>query len=362
MFFKNNVNDMIIKINQNEKRKIDDWSKSQNISSEQTNRTDPPPPQAHTEQVNDIFTKSRKSDDSPKTQKDPPSPIIINNKIKKDKPIKTSKRDYHMVKTKEYPFRNQKGSGVRRGVKEKDLSRNKNNTSSGIGVSMNSEDTMNDGTPVGVASTVQEGVTPSVVDMTVKMEKKYSFKSSYANVTSKPYKKKLNFHTLFTQRGNGIDVVVPVKSICAISERFANRAYGFFLGKQVAHPVVANYKWHLDVNLLKKDVSTIPIRVELHGVSVTAFSEDGLSAIATKLGYARAMIELRADVELKDNIMLHMPKISREGHYTCNVRVDYEWKPPTCTSCKVFGHIHEECPKNIGAGVTKTMKKPCQTS
>ncbi|GKC26216.1 hypothetical protein Tco_1033510, partial [Tanacetum coccineum] len=42
-------------------------------------------------------------------------------------------------------------------------------------------------------------------------------------------------------RGNRVDVVVPVESIRAISERFANTAYGFFLGKRVAYPVVANY-------------------------------------------------------------------------------------------------------------------------
>ncbi|GKF29066.1 hypothetical protein Tco_0095408, partial [Tanacetum coccineum] len=41
--------------------------------------------------------------------------------------------------------------------------------------------------------------------------------------------------------GNGIDVVVLLESIRAISERFSNTAYGFFLGKQVAYPVVANY-------------------------------------------------------------------------------------------------------------------------
>ncbi|GJR22982.1 hypothetical protein Tco_0971509 [Tanacetum coccineum] len=78
--------------------------------------------------------------------------------------------------------------------------------------------------------------------------------------------------------------------------------------------------------------------------------------------YARVMIELRADVELKDNIVVALPKITREGHYTCNVRVEYEWKPPRCSSCKVFGHIHEECPKNTGSGEKKTMKKPSQTS
>ncbi|GJR65105.1 hypothetical protein Tco_0011170 [Tanacetum coccineum] len=66
-------------------------------------------------------------------------------------------------------------------------------------------------------------------------------KSSYANITGKPSGKKVNVPTLFTPGGNGIDVVVPVDYIRAIIERFANTAYGFFLGKKVAYPVVAKY-------------------------------------------------------------------------------------------------------------------------
>nr|GEV36440.1 hypothetical protein [Tanacetum cinerariifolium] len=106
MFVKNNINDMILKMKQNEKnfqtifkdmeRKIDEWSESQNVSSEQTDRTDPPPSQAHTEHMNAVFTG--KSDDPSKILKDPPPPIIVNNKIKKDKPLKTSKRGYQVVK------------------------------------------------------------------------------------------------------------------------------------------------------------------------------------------------------------------------------------------------------------------------
>ncbi|GJX69330.1 hypothetical protein Tco_0305057 [Tanacetum coccineum] len=57
-------------------RKIDEWEKSQNLSLEQTNRTDPPPPQDQTEHVNAVFTGSGKSDDSSKIQKDPPPSII----------------------------------------------------------------------------------------------------------------------------------------------------------------------------------------------------------------------------------------------------------------------------------------------
>ncbi|GJS13122.1 high affinity nitrate transporter 2.4-like protein [Tanacetum coccineum] len=31
-----------------------------------------------------------------------------------------------------------------------------------------------------------------------------------------------------------------------------------------------------------------------------------------------------------------------------------------CACCKVFGHIQKECPKNIGSGEVKNLKKPCQ--
>ncbi|GKB90838.1 hypothetical protein Tco_0963110 [Tanacetum coccineum] len=72
------------------------------------------------------------------------------------------------------------------------------------------------------------------------------------------------------------------------------------------------------------------------------------------------MIELQADVELKDTIVVAMPKLVGEGFYTCTIRVEYEWKPPRCACCKVFGHVQDECPKNIGSGVAKNLKNPSQ--
>ncbi|GKG29386.1 putative reverse transcriptase domain-containing protein, partial [Tanacetum coccineum] len=104
-------------------------------------------------------------------------------------------------------------------------------------------------------------------------------------------------------------------------------------------------KWNPNVNFLKEDVGNIPVWVKLHSVLVTAFSEDGLSAIATKLGtplmldsytsdmcmqswgrssYARVMIELRAIMELKDTLMVVMKKLVGEGFYIFNIRVEYE--------------------------------------
>ncbi|GJZ07809.1 hypothetical protein Tco_0542092 [Tanacetum coccineum] len=158
-------------------------------------------------------------------------------------------------------------------------------------------------------------------------------KSSYANVTSKPSRNKVNVPTLFPPGGNGINVgkYGLVHSMFSSSTRLFSFQLSSMHGLDV---MLENDPWFSWNNPL------------------TAFSEDGLSAIATKLG----------DVELKYNIVMAMPKITREGNYACNVRVEYEWKPPSCSSCKIFGHIHEECLKNTGAAEKKTVKIPSQTS
>nr|GFC14633.1 hypothetical protein [Tanacetum cinerariifolium] len=96
------------------------------------------------------------------------------------------------------------------------------------------------------------------------------------------------------------------------------------------------FRWSRFEILMKEDVGNVLDWVKLHDVPVTAFSEDGLSAIAMKLdtslmldsytsdmclqswgrsSYAKVMIELWVDVELKDNIVVDFLKIIREGHY-----------------------------------------------
>ncbi|GKF31022.1 hypothetical protein Tco_0100820 [Tanacetum coccineum] len=116
--------------------------------------------------------------------------------------------------------------------------------------------------------------------------------SLYANVTCEPSRKALNFRTLFTPRGNEIDVVVPVESIRAISESSSTGLFymdglnailengSWFICNK---PFILK-KWNPDVNFLKENVRTVLVWVKLHGVPVMTFSEDGLSAIATKLG------------------------------------------------------------------------------
>ncbi|GKB39614.1 zinc finger, CCHC-type containing protein [Tanacetum coccineum] len=240
-------------------------------------------------------------------------------------------------------FLSQKGSWVGRGVKEKDLNDVRNKAV---------QDGVVPSFTVAFDSTHEENVRRSSTgptasesgpDVSFALAINVPGKSSYANVTSKLSGKKLNIRTLFTLGGNKIDVVVPM--ICLIMVH----------GLSGITPLILK-KWHPNENLLKEDVSTIPVWVKFHGVHITAFGDVDLSSIATKLGnplmldyytsdmcmqswgrssYARVMIEFQVDVELKDNIVVAMPRIKGEGYYTCL--------------------------KNIGAGATKNLKKTSQT-
>ncbi|GKC79622.1 hypothetical protein Tco_1130396, partial [Tanacetum coccineum] len=232
--------------------------------------------------------------------------------------------------------------GIGRGVKEKDKQ-------DMIVVPLTKASGYNNGTiPLTKASVVPINVIDSPTTLYAKL------------VTGEPSRKSVNFYTLFASTGNGADVAILVEFVRAISERFANTVYGFFLGKRWRIPlliIMSRTLGNLDVNFLKEDAGNVSVWVKLHSFSMPAFSEDGLSVIATKLGtplmldsytsdmcmqswgrssYTKAMIELRAAVKLKDTIVF--------------------------SSCKVFGHVLDECPKKIVLDVMKNLNNPRQAA
>ncbi|GKB41811.1 hypothetical protein Tco_0886753 [Tanacetum coccineum] len=121
-------------------------------------------------------------------------------------------------------------------------------------------------------------------------------------------------------------------------------------------------------SIKKGDVCNEPVWVKFHDILITTFTEDVLSATATKLGtlliinsyttdicleslgrlsYATAMIESWAEVDLKDTLVIDIPKFEGEGYTRSTIHVEYEWKPPKSSTSKVFGHVLDECHKKI---------------
>nr|GEX73453.1 hypothetical protein [Tanacetum cinerariifolium]GEY06180.1 hypothetical protein [Tanacetum cinerariifolium] len=92
---------------------------------------------------------------------------------------------------------------------------------------------------------------------------------------------------------------------------------------------VVKKKWSMRTSLLKEELTRIAIWVKLHDVPLQVFEEDGISLIATFIGKP---------------IML--------DSYTSSIcndswgRSSFVW-PTRCDICKIFGHIHEHCPKKM---------------
>ncbi|XP_071704187.1 uncharacterized protein [Rutidosis leptorrhynchoides] len=134
-------------------------------------------------------------------------------------------------------------------------------------------------------------------------------------------------------------------------------------------PIILN-KWSPRHVLAKEDVTKIPVWVNLYNVPLAGFTEVGLSMIASKIGipmrldsytstmcleswgrpnFARAMIEISAHDDLKDKIRVATPCVKGGEKTVSEVTIEYEWKPPRCSCCCVFGHRDQQCPKIIVA-------------
>ncbi|XP_035830140.1 uncharacterized protein LOC110901221 [Helianthus annuus] len=174
------------------------------------------------------------------------------------------------------------------------------------------------------------------------------------------------------------DVTITLASVKQVQDRFANVLFGYFLGKRLAFPfklkegmdqvlqdgpwLIRNIplflkQWTPNTELKKEELKKIPVWVKLHDVPLAAYTEDGLSLIASKIGclkvldiettkmcldswsrsgYARAIVELDADKELKEMITMAIPNMEEGGFLKSEVRVEYEWKPPKCNPCNGF--------------------------
>ncbi|GJV46602.1 hypothetical protein Tco_1431138 [Tanacetum coccineum] len=199
--------------------------------------------------------------------------------------------------------------------------------------------------------------------------------------------KKINFRTLVNEENvESYDCVLPPNVADVVKVIYENTLVGHFVEglEQVLQsgpwiirksPIILT-KWSSSMSLKKGEVTKVPVWVKMHNVPLLAYSEDGLSLIATqigkpimldaftssmcveswgRIGFARAIIEVSLDSELKKEVIMAIP--NEEGNWYIKevIRVEYEWKPPHCVECKSFGHSPTTCPNHVNEVVPKDM-------
>nr|GEU71514.1 hypothetical protein [Tanacetum cinerariifolium] len=80
-------------------------------------------------------------------------------------------------------------------------------------------------------------------------------------------------------------------------------------------------------------------------VLMVAYKSDGLSLIATKNRYPN---DARFVYEFHVFGIMVVLNLDKHGYRKETIRVEYEWKPPRCSTCLVFGHSVDDCPKGNG--------------
>ncbi|GJT49873.1 putative reverse transcriptase domain-containing protein [Tanacetum coccineum] len=199
-----------------------------------------------------------------------------------------------------------------------------------------------------------------------------------------------NFRSMVADKVfDGVNISIPRKVFEKVSLIFENTLYGYFIGKRMAFPVVEYYvknnwakyglkqimmnakgffffkfdsragldvvleggpwmirnspiilkKWSINTSLQKEELTRISIWVKLHDVPIQVFEEDGISLIGT---YLRKSIMLDSYTS-----SMCIPDLDEPGYTKDTIRVEYEWKPPRCPTCNIFGHTSETCPKKV---------------
>ncbi|GJT41696.1 ribonuclease H-like domain-containing protein [Tanacetum coccineum] len=113
-------------------------------------------------------------------------------------------------------------------------------------------------------------------------------------------------------------------------------------------PIILN-RWTPNVSLKIDVVTKVPVWIKLYNVPMVAYSKDGLSLLATQgqINFERALVELNVDYVLKNEVSMAIPLEDESGHTQEVIRVEYEWKPPHCSECKIFRHTDENCQKKV---------------
>ncbi|GJV40598.1 zinc knuckle CX2CX4HX4C containing protein [Tanacetum coccineum] len=218
-----------------------------------------------------------------------------------------------------------------------------------------------------------------------KSNQAYSFASVVQNKSVKQVVRVKELRN--SEKVDGAAVAIPIEAVAEVSSRFDNTLYGYFIGSRLAFPLVENYVkntwakyglkriqlheefflfqfdtkegmesvmehgpwlirrmplmlnvWTPNADLKKDEIKSAPLWVKMHRVPIVA--SWGRST------YARVLIEVSADKDLMDSMVVAIPLSSGKGHTFATIEIEYEWRPPRCSVCAIFDHNLDKCPKN----------------
>ncbi|KAF5193761.1 Dna polymerase iii, partial [Thalictrum thalictroides] len=143
-----------------------------------------------------------------------------------------------------------------------------------------------------------------------------------------------------------------------------------------SHSKPMERSWKLFVEAEMKEMKTVPIWVILKGYPMELWDRKGFSKVGSTIGvplfvdklteerrrpaYARMCIEVDTSCKFHKDVTM---VLDQKKAFT--IPVEYNWKPPRCTHCDVFGHTDKKCPskpKKTEKGATVWLQRGVMTN
>ncbi|GJT29694.1 reverse transcriptase [Tanacetum coccineum] len=132
-----------------------------------------------------------------------------------------------------------------------------------------------------------------------------------------------------------------------------------------------------------RNLKVIPTMLDDNGIKVVVFDDvmvaevNGISALASRIGkplvmdsmtaimckqgigkvrYARVLVEVNAKKELPELVEIIYKNVEWNVHCRKSVKVVYDWNPPICSECGVFGHTRNKYGKGMNTEQNKGNK------
>ncbi|PWA53757.1 RNA-directed DNA polymerase, eukaryota, Reverse transcriptase zinc-binding domain protein [Artemisia annua] len=107
--------------------------------------------------------------------------------------------------------------------------------------------------------------------------------------------------------------------------------------------------------LLDKKLHVIPTEIDANGTEIVVFDDVMCQMGVGRMGFARVLVEMSATKEIPEWIEIVYRNGLQEEICRKKVKVEYDWYPPRCDTCCIFGHNDKTCGKKSHVDVnTKT--------
>nr|GEY58409.1 zinc knuckle CX2CX4HX4C [Tanacetum cinerariifolium] len=160
-----------------------------------------------------------------------------------------------------------------------------------------------------------------------------------------------NFRTLVAEpKFDGVNISILRKVVEKVSLRFEHTLYGYFIGKRIAFPVVEYFVRNKGETWVDTDhdeqQSLIASFIGKH-VMLDSYTSSMCSDSWGRSSFARCLIDVNSEADLVDVVTICIPSLIGEDFTKETIHVEYEWRPPKYDVCKIFGHVHDQCPMKV---------------